>query len=216
MRKAVVLTVSAVAVAIALTACGGRKHDVAYYEQLVDSIRKAEQIEDMRRKAGLEQHSRQKEAWFDSLRLRTLPVRNAGDDLARLGDFAEVPAVLNENLGHPATATLKAVQLPESHRHKVLMVVEMRDSVTSSIHLCTMDARYLLVDQLCIYEQKEERRPDDVGVTYMEYYITSRYEITLMLYYQSNQEGKNAELLNLRRFVIDKEGRFQETVVESE
>lgn len=210
------LLLCAAAVAMAVTACGGRKRDAAYYEQMVDSIRKAEQLQDMRRKAGLEARPHRKEAWFDSLRLRTLPIRNAGDDLARLGDFAKVPSELNGNLGYAPTATLRAVLLPQNGRHKVLMVAEERDSVTSAIHLCTMDSRYLLTDQLCVYEQKVERRPDDIGVTYLEYFVTSRYEITLMLYFQSNKEEKDAELLNVRRFVIDGDGRFQETVVESE
>lgn len=215
MKRRKMVAVLWLVLAVLLTACGGRKRDAAYYEQMVDSIRKAELVEDIQKKAGMEQTS-SKEAWFDSLQLRTLPVRNAGDDLARLGDFAEVPEELNANLGYAQDARLKAVMLPRNHRHEVLMVAEVNDSVLSSIHLCTLSAKRLLKDQLCIYEKKEEKRLDDSGQTYLEYFITSNYEITLMLFFQSAQEEKKPELLNLRRFVIDKEGKFEETVGESE
>ena len=57
---------------------------------------------------------------------------------------------------------------------------------------------------------------DDFGQTYMEYYITSKYEITLMMYYQSHNEERKAELLNSRRYLINKEGKFEETIIELE
>ena len=94
------------------------------------------------------------------------------------------------------------------------MVAEMVDSVTPRLMLYTMDKKYQPIDQLTIYEKKDNDRTDDYGETYMEYYITSKYEIMLLLYYQSHHQDQKPELLNSRRFVINKDGQFEETIIE--
>ena len=38
---------------LALISCGQRKRDAFFYEQMVDSIRKAEQLKEMKRQAGV-------------------------------------------------------------------------------------------------------------------------------------------------------------------
>ena len=43
-----------IACAVVLLSCGGKKHDVAYYEQMVDSIRRAEQVKLLQHEAGIE------------------------------------------------------------------------------------------------------------------------------------------------------------------
>ena len=39
--------------ALLTLSCGNKKHDVAYYEQMVDSIRRAEQVKAIQKQAGI-------------------------------------------------------------------------------------------------------------------------------------------------------------------
>ncbi len=198
--------------ALFMMSCGGKKHDAAYYMDMVDSIRKAEQVKEIQQKAGI--YNDPVEAWFDTLGIHTLPIKSAGAEIWEIGHFSPVPMDINENFGYSASAKLKALGLPSAYRRRVVMVAEMVDSVTPRLMLYTMDKKYQPIDQLTIYEKKDNDRTDDYGETYMEYYITSKYEIMLLLYYQSHHQDQKPELLNSRRFVINKDGQFEETIIE--
>ena len=150
-------------VAMIATSCGGRKHDAAYYEQMVDSIRKAETLKDLQPKVAVNENPA--DAWFDTLGIHTLPIKTAGADLGRIGRFTDVPLTLNEYFGYPVSAKLKALALPKAWRRPVVMLAEMQDSITPVIYLYTMNKKHLPIDQLCIYERKPEDRRDDFGET---------------------------------------------------
>ena len=199
-------------VAVLLLSCKGRKHDAAYYMEMVDSIRKAETVKDMKQQAGM--YDNPVDAWFDTLAIHTLPIQSAGGDLWQIGHFIAVPMSINEHFGYPVSAHLKALALPRAYRRPVFMVAEMVDSINPRLFLYTMDSHHQPIDQLCIYEQKSEDREDDFGQTSMEYYITSQYEITLILYYQSHDRERKPELLNSRRYIINRDGMFEETIID--
>ena len=210
MRKIAVLTISILVMLMA--SCGQKKKDAAYYELMVDSIRKAEQVKEIRRQAGITDGDPLEE-FFLSLSLRTLPLQSEGRKWERLGEFAKVPRVLNEHFGYLSNAELQVLSMPRAGRHHVIMLLEMQDSITPTLFLYTMDGRHQMVDQLCIYEEKAEDRPTDFGKTFMDYYITSNWEITLMKYYLSH-EATSPELEETRRYIINKEGKFEEVIIE--
>lgn len=193
---------------LTLLSCGGRKRDAAYYMAKVDSIRKVEQVREIQKKAGIVTDPI--ESWFDSLHIHTLPIKTAGSEIDEIGQFTPVPRHLNGNFGYPVSAKLKALSLPTAYRRPVVLMAEMVDSVTPKLFLYTMNKKHLPIDQLTLYEKKRERRVDDFGQSFMEYYITSRYEIILMQFYQSHHDERSPELLNTRRFVINKAGKFVE------
>ncbi len=199
---------------VCFSACGERKRDAAYYMEMVDSIRKAETVKDIQQKAGI--YDNPVDAWFDTLAIHTLPIKSAGSDLWQIGHFVSVPMTINEYFGYPVSAHLKALAFPKAYRRPVFMVAEMVDSITPRLYLYTMDSRHQPIDQLCIYEQKDEDREDDFGQTAMEYYVTSKYEITLIIYYQSHDRERKPELVNSRRYVINRDGMFEETIIELE
>ncbi len=199
---------------VCFSACGERKRDAAYYMEMVDSIRKAETVKDIQQKAGI--YDNPVDAWFDTLAIHTLPIKSAGSDLWQIGHFVSVPMTINEYFGYPVSAHLKALALPKAYRRPVFMVAEMVDSITPRLYLLTMDSRHQPIDQLCIYEQKDEDREDDFGQTAMEYYVTSKYEITLIMYYQSHDRERKPELVNSRRYIINRDGMFEETIIELE
>lgn len=202
------------ALILILASCGGRRHNAEYYMAMVDSIRKAEQVKEIQQKAGINEDP--VVAWFDTLQLRTLPIQSAGTDLSLLGGFVPVPMAINEHFGYNVSAKLKAMKLPSAYHKEVILLAEMIDSITPRLQLYVMDKKHMPIDQLCIYEQKAENRENDFGNTYLEYFITSKYETTLIMYYQSHDKERKPELLNSRRFIINKDGMFEETIIELE
>ena len=191
--------------------CGNKKHDVAYYEQMVDSIRRAEQVRDIQKKSGI--YNNPIEAWFDTLHLHTLPIQTAGGDIEKLGDFVSVPLSVNENFGYSSTAHLKAMALPSRYSSRVILLCEMQDSITPALYLYTMDKKHHPVDMLCIYHQEKVNRATDSGLTYQEYFITSQYEITIMRYFKG-REALKPELEEARCYTISKDGMFEEQPIE--
>ena len=209
MKKATGLTL--LLLALLTLSCGNKKHDAAYYEQMIDSIRRAEQLKEIQKQTGI--YENPIEAWFDTLRLHTLPIQTAGADIERIGDFAVVPVSANDYFGYPADAHLKAMALPSMHRRQVILLCEMQDSITPALYLYTMDKKHHPVDMLNIYHQETIHRKNDQGMTYNEYYITSHYEITVMRYFKGHEDVK-PQLEEARRYTISKDGMFEEQPIE--
>lgn len=201
-------------VVVMVVGCGGRKHDAAYYEGKIDSIRKAEQLEQLRKmKAEAGIYDDPVEQFFDTLHIRPLPIRSAGGNIGRLAHFASVPKSLASLLGYPAETPLKIVALPKSHGHRVVMLAEERDSIAPMLSLMTLNKVYEPIDELTIYEQKVEERGEEIGLAFNEYYITSKYEITLLFAF-IRQDSKSPTLESTRRYVINDDGFFEEVVVD--
>ncbi len=211
MRKFVFFSVMICVVLMA--SCGQKKHDVAYYEHMIDSIRKAEQVKELRKKAGITDGD-PLEAFFNKLYRRTLPVQSEGAEWAKLGEFTKVPRTMNECFGYLSDAELSAMAMPKSGHYPVVMLLEMIDSITPSLYLYTFDSHYNAIDQTCIYEECSEDRVADFGKTKLEYFITSNYEISVLKYYQSHDDTRKPEFENARRYVINKEGEFEEVIIE--
>jgi hypothetical protein len=199
------------AVVAAMMSCGGRKKDAAYYEQMVDSIRKAEQVKQMKQAAGI--HDDHAVSFFDTLRLHSLPIRCVDNMPEPIGLFTPLPSYLNSSFGYGAAAQLRVVALPRSQHADVLLLAEVTDSLRPSLYLCTMRRSHRLIDILCIYEQKRDDRLDDEGYIYTDYFVTSQYAITLMQYYKSHHSPA-PKLFQSRRYTINEEGRFEEQIIE--
>jgi hypothetical protein len=182
--------------------------------EMVDSIRKAETVKDIQQKAGI--YDNPVDAWFDTLAIHTLPIKSAGSDIGLIGHFVAVPMTMNENFGYPVSAHLKAMALPTAYRRSVILLAEMVDSITPRLYLYTMDSKHQPIDQLCIYQQKDANHVEDLGQTTMEYYITTKYEITLLTFYQSHDQEQKPELINSRRYIINRDALFEETIIELE
>lgn len=198
---------------LSAVSCRQKKHDAVYYEQMIDSIRKAEQLGELQRMAGIGANGAPAKAFFDTLQYHSLPIQSESGDFKKIGKFVKIPRLLNDHLGYSASANLSAMALPSAHRYRVLMVSEMQDSITPVLYLFTLSRKYQPIDLLCIYEQGNEDRKDDFGRTYMDFYVTSNYEITLMQYYLSHTARK-PELFQSRRYIINKEGKFEEIPIE--
>ncbi|MBR2113839.1 MAG: hypothetical protein IJ929_04120 [Prevotella sp.] len=206
MKKATGLTL--LLLALLTLSCGNKKHDLAYYEQMVDSIRRAEQVKEIQKQANI--YENPIEAWFDTLRLHTLPIQTVGADIEILGNFVAVPVPANEYFGYPADAHLKAMALPSMYRKQVILLCEMQDSITPALYLYTMNKKHQPIDMLNIYHQETN---EDHGMTYNEYFITSHYEITIMRYFKGHEAVK-PQIEEARRYTISKDGMFEEQPIE--
>lgn len=195
-----------------MMSCGGKKKDAAYYELLVDSIRRAEQVKEMERAAGIEQRAAHAD-FLDTLQLYSLPIRSADNNPEWTTLFTPVPTHLNSRFGYAADAQLRAVSLPRHHGHRVFMMAEVTDSLNPSLYLFTASSTHRVLDVLCIYEQKQEDHGDDHGFSYTDYYVTSQYEITLMQYFKSYRSVP-PELYQSRRYTIADDGHFEEQPIE--
>ena len=198
---------------LALLSCGQHKRDAVFYEQMVDSIRKAEQLQEMKRQAGV--YDDPVEVFFDTLQLRPLPIQSERGDFDKIGRFGKVPPSVTSMLGFPVSTKLKALMLPKVHGLRAMLLSEQLDSITSTLYLYTLDRDYQPIDHLCLYEERDEDRADDFGKLLMDYYVTSAFEVSLLYTYQSSTTQKT-EAEQSRRFQLTADGRFNEVVVEIE
>ena len=199
--------------ALTLLSCGQRKRDAVFYEQMVDSIRKAEQLQEMKRQAGV--YDDPVEAFFDTLQLRPLPIQSERSNFARIGRFGRVPMSVASLLGYPVDTRLKALLLPRYHGLHALLLEEQVDSITSNLYLYSLDRNYQPIDHLCLYEERPEDRAEDFGRQFMEYYITSGYEVTLLYFYESLRTHQT-EAEQTRRYQLSPDGFFIEVVIQIE
>ena len=199
--------------ALTLLSCGQRKRDAVFYEQMVDSIRKAEQLIEMKRQAGV--YDDPVDAFFDTLQLRPLPIKSERGDFAKIGRFGRVPLSVISQLGYPVDTRLKALMLPKVHGLHAMLLTEQLDSVTSNLYLYTLDRHYQPIDHLCLYEERDEDRAEDFGKLLMDYYVTSEYEVTILYIYESLRTHKT-EAEQTRRFQLNADGFFEEVVIEIE
>ena len=199
--------------ALTLLSCGQRKRDAVFYEQMVDSIRKAEQLQEMKRQAGV--YDDPVEAFFDTLQLRPLPIQSERSNFARIGRFGRVPMSVASLLGYPVDTRLKALLLPRYHGLHALLLEEQVDSITSNLYLYSLDRNYQPIDHLCLYEERPEDRAEDFGRQFMEYYITSGYEVTILYFYESLRSHKT-EAEQTSGYQLSPDGRFEEVVIQIE
>lgn len=196
---------------LSVMSCGGQRKDAAYYAHMIDSIRQTEQVKMVKEQAGV--YDDPVEGFFDTLALRPLPMQSVGADKGHVAFFTPVPKSVASRLGYPVDVPLRALSLPRCHGFRMLLLAEMADSVTPTIQLLSLDRSYEAVDELRIYAEWDEDKADNFGKGYLEFFITSDYEITLIQYFlQHNAETPHVE--QARRFLVNKEGRFEETIIE--
>ena len=207
MRRFMLIMLSA-ALLIGAYSCGNRKN-AADYAPMLDSIRKAEVAKDLLKPTAGDPVI----AFFDSLEMKSIPMKYTPEFVEYLPQMKKVPAVFNSRFDYESNVELLAVKLPSYRTFHVVLLAEKLDSVSTSLYVCTMNQSYVLVDRLCIYEQKIEDKNGQLGVLRQEYYITSKYECTLFSYFRGEDDETESEEAAYR-YVINKEGNFEEVVIE--
>ncbi len=188
--------------------CGNRKRPEDY-AGMIDSIRKAEMEKELFKPVASDPVL----AFFDSLSMKSVPMKYSPEFVEYLPQMMKVPAVYNTRFDYESNVELYAVKLPSYQDYHMMLVGEKLDSTNVSLYLCTMNRDYVLVDRLCIYEQKIEDRNGSLGLMRQEYYITSNYEVTLVSYFRGEDDETESEETACR-YIINKEGNFEEVIIE--
>lgn len=188
--------------------CGNRKN-ASDYAQMIDSIRKAEVAEELLKPTSNDPVI----AFFDTLSMKSVPMKYDVSFVEYLPQMKKVPSAFNSRFDYESNVELLAVKLPSYKNYHMMLLAEKLDSTTTTLYLCTMSQEYVLVDRLCIYEQKIENRDGRLGVMRQDYYVTSHYEVTLVSYFKGEDDEEESEVAACR-YVINKEGNFEEAVIE--
>ena len=196
------------AVVLLSYSCGNRKN-AADYDQMIDSIRKAEVAAELLRPNEGDPVI----AFFDTLGIKSIPMKYDVSFVEYLPQMKKVPSVFNSRFDYESNIELYAVKLPSYKNYHVMLLAEKVDSTTTTLYLCTMNQEYVMVDRLCIYEQKVVKRDGKLGVMRQEYYITSQYETTLVRCFRGEDDEEDSETAACR-YVINKEGNFEEVISE--
>lgn len=207
MRRITLITLLA-ALLSGVYSCGNRKN-AADYASMLDSIRKAEVAKDLLKPTEGDPVI----AFFDSLEIKSVPMKYSPEFVEYLPQLKKVPTVYNSRFDYESNVELLAVKLPSYQHFHVMLLAERLDSVSTSLYLCTMDQSYVLVDRLCIYEQKIEDKNGQLGLLRQEFYITSKYECTLFSYFRGEDDETESEEAAYR-YIINKEGNFEEVMIE--
>jgi len=206
--KKITYIVAVLAVLLLMFSCGNRKN-AADYEGMIDSIRKAEVGKQLLKPIA----SDPVVAFFDTLSMRSVPMKYSPEFVEYLPQMKKIPPVYNTRFDYESNVELYAVKLPSYQDYHMMLLGEKLDSTNVSLYLCTMNREYVLVDRLCVYEQKIEERDGKLGLMRQEYYITSKYEVTLVSYFRREDDDKESELAACR-YIINKEGNFEEVIIE--
>lgn len=198
---------------LALSFGCGNRNKMADYERQIDSIRKAENMKTLLPDAGGHDPV---EAFFDSLSMIALPLRYSDEFVTYLPQMKHVPQVFNSRLGSEGNLDLQAASLPPTPHFRIALVAERIDSVAlPTIYLCVFSQDYVLQDRLPIYEYNVGDLNGVVGNMKLEYSITSRYEVTLMRFFRSDERMEAGYVwMETRRFHISHEGNFEEETVD--
>lgn len=196
-----------------MAACSQRRKDAVYYEHLLDSIRQAEQLQQLQQTTGVCHDP--VEAFFDTLRLRSLPMQSAGTFKGGVEMFTQATPSVTSLMGFPADADLRIVALPRYRDFRVVMLAEMQDSITPTISLVTLDRQYHPVDELCVYEEWDEDRSEAFGRGSLEFFVTSQYNITLMRYFR-RYDSETSEVEQTTRYNLSHDGHFHEVEMVSD
>ena len=193
---------------LAAYSCGNRK-SAADYAGMIDSIRRAEAEKELLKPSV----SDPVVAFFDSLAMKSMPMKYSPEFVEYLPQMEKVPTAYNSRFDYESNVDLLACKLPPHGHYHMLLVAEKLDSTNVSLYLCTMNQEYVLVDRLCIYEQKIENRDGRLGVMRQDYYVTNQYEVTLVSFFRAEDDEEESEVA-VCRYVINKEGNFEEVIVE--
>ena len=207
MKKITYLVV--VLVTLLLTSSCGNRKSAADYEGMLDSIRKAEVAKELLKPVENDPVV----AFFDSLTMMSVPMKYSPAFVAYLPQMAKIPSTFNSRFDYESNIDLYAVKLPSYQNYHLMLLGERLDSINVTLYLCTMNRDYVLVDRLCVYEQKVEDRNGKLGLMRQEYYVTSNYEVTLVRIFRGEDDESEHEE-SACRYVINKEGNFEEVIIE--
>ena len=171
---------------VVLSACGGgRNHSDLQYK--LDSIRKLEQLEQLRLQGIQLESANPFQMVFDSLAIQPLPLRSSAEYVKYLPNFQSIPIEIFAMMGFEESVNPRAITLPES---------------VDTLWLYSIDDDYQPVDKLLLYKPRQKSESDlnpgeETGFT-----ITSDYMICTFAYTADHK------LTSQRQYSVDDSRHF--------
>jgi len=192
-----------------LASCGGRRSEVDLQQKL-DSIRRLEQIEQLKLQ-GIELESANPfQMFFDSLAIQPLPLRSSADYVKYLPNFQEVPGEIFDMMGFEGRISPKAITLPETLGARLMLIASDATDGEHSLWIYSINDDYMPVDKLQLYKPRHKSETDLEQPMESGFSITSDYQICIFEYTSDNK------IKSQKMFTIDASRCFVEDEVSGE
>lgn len=185
----------------ALTACGGGRQQVDLGHKL-DSIRKLEQLRQLRLQGINIESSNPFQLFYDSLGIQPLPLRSSEDYVRYLPNYQSVPESLAELMGFKGHVNPRAIMLPESLGARLMLLAADGADGENTIWLYSINDDYLPADKLLLYEPRKQSDTELKSLPMRGFSITSDYQIYLYDYTDQH------EVKVSRQYAIDASRHF--------
>ena len=186
-----------------LTACGGGRQPVDL-EHKLDSIRKLEQLNQLRLQGINLEAANPYQLFYDSLGIQPLPLRSSEDYVRYLPNYQSVPVSLAEQMGFEGHVNPRAIMLPESLGARLMLLAADAADGENSIWLYSINDDYLPTDKLLLYEPRKQSDKELTSLPMQGFSITSDYQIYLYDY------TDNHEVKASRQYTVDPARHFVE------
>ena len=190
-------------------ACGGRRSEVNLQEKL-DSIRRLEQIEQLKLQGIQLEGTNPFQMFFDSLGIQPLPLRSSADYLTYLPNYQEVPGEIFEMMGFEGRVSPKAITLPETLGARLMLLASDATDGEHTLWLYSIDDDYMPVDKLQLYQPHHKSETDLKPTLESGFTITSDYQINIFEYTPEHK------IKSQKTYTIDASRCFIEEEVSSE
>jgi len=186
---------------VVLSACGGgRNHSDLQYK--LDSIRKLEQLEQLRLQGIQLESANPFQMVFDSLAIQPLPLRSSAEYVKYLPNFQSIPIEIFAMMGFEESVNPRAITLPESVGARLMLLADGGTDGENTLWLYSIDDDYQPVDKLLLYKPRQKSESDlnpgeETGFT-----ITSDYMICTFAYTADHK------LTSQRQYSVDDSRHF--------
>ena len=199
-----------------VVACGGNQRPLPSQQDLLrqDSLERIALAERVKHPIGTAE-----EEILSNLPLQPLPVTYQEGFEMVLPGFEDVPPTMVMPLfGLQGLTSTKAIRLPDKDGTHVFLVGGQTEQDSPQVWLVTLDAKtWEPVDALSVYEEStpeeesEEEFTDeeDLGMTRVEFSVTSHYEIYMQVVFVSYVDD-HRDLTGVSVFSIGSDGKFFE------
>lgn len=190
---------------IILTACGGGRRQVDL-EHKIDSIKKLEQLEQLKLQGIQLEDANPFQLFFDSLAIQPLPLRSTDDYVHYLPNFQPVPMELADLMGFEGRVNPRAITLPESLGARLMLLAADAADGENSLWLYSINDDYLPADKLLLFEPRKQSAKELTSPLQMGFSITSDYQVYVYLVTDDQQ------VKGTRQYTIDASRHFAEVV----
>lgn len=179
-------------------------------QEKLDSVRRVEQIEQLKLQGIQLESTNPFQMFFDSLGIQPLPLRSSADYVRYLPNYQEVPGEIFDMMGFEGRISPKAITLPETLGARLMLLATDATDGEHSIWLYSINDDFMPVDKLQLYQPHQKSGTDLEPTMEGGFTITSDYQIYIFEYTPDHK------IKSQKMYTIDASRCFVEDVVSGE